>query len=359
MRTFLNLISKNITWDRDGNAMLCIDEDNEKIYRTDSLFLAIIARIRDEIIVKFDYDKCITDYFTIQLHRWIKKIKQKSIYRFKQEEIFGQGDIDASLFWLKSDLDFMFTQFLKEMKDSNFIEEFYDDGTKYYQNAENAEIEIEDSKKVIKSSERKVLNIFSDIEKLLGEIYSGWSVVDGADISIPDIIEVLVSDGVIDQVLEEKLDETRRIVSKIKPFDHSAAPPVDINNRLIDLKHQLIFNYTYHVIKSHDKSVSDLGGWHQNTNIIFEAGNDENKTLFYYVYFEKIAVINFSFILDEITNVTCKYKKSVLLIAVQDISAQDMQQIILDCNIKGIIIIFCYANGKLKTRKSIIKYLNK
>lgn len=357
MRNFLNLIRKNITWE-NNKALLVINESNEKIFETDSKLLDIISEIRNNIVIKFDYDKCITDYFTIQLHRWVKKIKQKSLYKFKEDEIFNQEDIDTSLFWLKSDLDYMFSKFIIKMKELSFIKEFYEGTTKYFKNSQNPDIQIQDRDKRKKTIDRKTIIDYNGLKKLLREIYS-----ECIDQNVPSNITYIINDlvkyEIIDDAIKEKINSIINIVSKIEPFEKNRTDlPSNISDKLKNLKNNLIFNYTYNTI-NHNYTITDNTKdlFKNHTDIIFEAQVNDKKVLFFYKYFEKISITNFPLILDKIIVASKEYEKSILLISIEDISSQDIEQMILDCNTKGIVIILCYYNRKLKNKESIIQYI--
>lgn len=72
VRRFINIIIQDLTW-QDGKAYLLIEEENIKVYKTDSIILNILNEVIEANIEDSQYDAGIKDFLAYQLFIWIKK----------------------------------------------------------------------------------------------------------------------------------------------------------------------------------------------------------------------------------------------------------------------------------------------
>lgn len=89
-RKFINLIRQNIVWE-NNKAYLNIPEDKSKVYSNDSIILSIIEKLEENTIEQMNYSVAIKDFFVVQLHIWIHKMKLIG-NDYKVDDIFDFED---------------------------------------------------------------------------------------------------------------------------------------------------------------------------------------------------------------------------------------------------------------------------
>lgn len=129
IRRFINLILQDVVWSGENAPYIYLDEKSIDILKTDSKLLNVISRIIEEHIHTTKYAEGIKDFFIIQLHIWVQRIKLKGKLFFKKEEIFDFGKDYVSPYpqWCSNQLGFFCSILLEKLVDANLLEKKHTD----------------------------------------------------------------------------------------------------------------------------------------------------------------------------------------------------------------------------------------
>ena len=272
VRRFFNLISQDIIWENDI-AYLIIDDDQYKVFETDSKLLNVLSQIEQEQIEIMDYSEGIKDFFIIQLHLWIQKIKLKGKMYFSKENIYNFDKDYSGMYptWCSIHLNTLCGILLEEMCKISLLEkkteEIDSDENMYYKWTEQANIKSDNT--VINEEQVKAQFLLSvvEIEKCTREIcvdlfeeYTN----DNIKLSLRQLIEKLISANVLVQSWKnEYINNIIDISDNIrhgKNVDYSDIGNKNLENRVRMLLINLFESFSYFVSKryleNHNYSVT-------------------------------------------------------------------------------------------------------
>ncbi len=172
IRRFLNLICQDINWE-DNKAYLIVNRGDKEKYKTDSILLGMISRIYSENIEKYKYSQGINDFFIMQLHLWIQKIKLKRGLLFCEEDIFNIKKEDSSYYpyWSAAQLKNLCKVLLDNMVENALLEMNDTNQTVYYQWISGVKVKIDNTFMNTEQVRTQLLRNTIDLEKHLREIF--------------------------------------------------------------------------------------------------------------------------------------------------------------------------------------------
>ena len=324
IRRFINIISQNILWS-DNRAYLIINDDID-VYASDAKYLEIISNINENEINAKVNDAGFRDFFMIQLHIWIQKIKQKGFNEFRKEDIFNftKDYPDDYLKWCSSYLDELFEILLKKMLDAELITRraisVFDLKNLYYKRKQKNEIQPADEIQHIKRIREETLKNTEEIEKTIAIIFEKLYLCksnDSSDLSILDKAGLLFQEMIISQNIYNDIKniiETKKYLNMSTVVTESDAEIIKTRSRP-DLKNELITGYIYHVCKDClDANIFELTNIEDKTKSFIAVSRDDKNSnlLFRIVHYEDVSKNDdnrLQFIVDDLHNYNIKTNK--------------------------------------------------
>ena len=250
VRRFINLISQDIVWE-NNLSYLHINEENEELYKTDSVILNTVTKIIDDNLEDLDYEDGVKDFLTYQLFVWVKKMKIKSRTYFKNNEVFDFEKNYSEIYpiWCKFKLNELFNEI--ELLEKKEDEEFC------YKWTSKANVKTDGINDYLSETKTRFLEDMIEFEKYCREIYkdllgSNEFFIGG----LKNLINELIDLNVIEEnMINNKFKEMYNLNAKVK---HGVLLSEEENNIILQssnyvrmLIYRLIEGYCYFVINKY------------------------------------------------------------------------------------------------------------
>ncbi|MGU8588866.1 ATP-binding protein [Clostridium perfringens] len=257
VRRFINLISQDIVWE-NNLSYLHINEENEELYKTDSVILNTVTKIIDDNLEDLDYEDGVKDFLTYQLFVWVKKMKIKSRTYFKNNEVFDFEKNYSEIYpiWCKFKLNELFNELINKLLEIELLEKKEDEEF-CYKWTSKANVKTDGINDYLSETKTRFLEDMIEFEKYCREIYkdllgSNEFFIGG----LKNLINELIDLNVIEEnMINNKFKEMYNLNAKVK---HGVLLSEEENNIILQssnyvrmLIYRLIEGYCYFVINKY------------------------------------------------------------------------------------------------------------
>ncbi|WP_026106384.1 ATP-binding protein, partial [Clostridium saccharoperbutylacetonicum] len=288
VRRFINIIIQDLTW-QDGKAYLLIEEENIKVYKTDSIILNILNEVIEANIEDSQYDAGIKDFLAYQLFIWIKKMKLKGKVYFAFVDIFNFDENYPEIYpmWCKTPLKDLCNNLIKSLLENNLLESKEEieaeEKVIYYVWTSEAEIRTEGTINNLDNAKSAILENMIELEKYCREIILDLNDEKGHYIlPFNKLINELREINVIDIQLLYQIKNVTKISNKVRHGikltdieENELYNCVSISKMLI---YKLIESYCYYVVNSYISNKEyKINNNYIQKNVDFIAQNNQNN----------------------------------------------------------------------------------
>ena len=257
VRRFINLISQDIVWE-NNLSYLHINEENEELYKTDSVILNTVTKIIYDNLEDLDYEDGVKDFLTYQLFVWVKKMKIKSRTYFKNNEVFDFEKNYSEIYpiWCKFKLNELFNELINKLLEIELLEKKEDEEF-CYKWTSKANVKTDGINDYLSETKTRFLEDMIEFEKYCREIYkdllgSNEFFIGG----LKNLINELIDLNVIEEnMINNKFKEMYNLNAKVK---HGVLLSEEENNIILQssnyvrmLIYRLIEGYCYFVINKY------------------------------------------------------------------------------------------------------------
>ncbi|MEC1071396.1 P-loop NTPase fold protein [Priestia megaterium] len=266
-RKFMHLVKKDLKW-QENRAYLKFDDNEMKAFRTDARLLDIILLFIEKELLGLRYEEGIIDFFTTQLHIWVKKMKLSGNQFFHKDDIYNLEDDYKSSHPNRyfDELNRLIVRFLERLSEADLLEKKIEklenkEDITYYRWTKQVTIQIEEIINGESTTQSQFLANFKDFEGYLRESYE-FILGDYQNLSINNMINAMVKENILPEIWITKVnthdtDIESIIELKKSIIDGRTIPLKHLDNvhiysdRLLRLKADLIRRYTYFIAKRH------------------------------------------------------------------------------------------------------------
>ena len=257
VRRFINLISQDIVWE-NNLSYLHINEENEELYKTDSVILNTVTKIIDDNLEDLDYEDGVKDFLTYHIFVWVKKMKIKSRTYFKNNEVFDFEKNYSEIYpiWCKFKLNELFNELINKLLEIELLEKKEDEEF-CYKWTSKANVKTDGINDYLSETKTRFLEDMIEFEKYCREIYkdllgSNEFFIGG----LKNLINELIDLNVIEEnMINNKFKEMYNLNAKVK---HGVLLSEEENNIILQssnyvrmLIYRLIEGYCYFVINKY------------------------------------------------------------------------------------------------------------